>query len=120
MILFTDVSLWGWGATSGEVRIGGAWNSRELALHIKCLELLGAWYATRALVQEKQNLTVLLWLDNRSAVAYINHMGGTHSSNLANLAIQFWTWALERGIILIAKYIAGKENVSADWMSRAH
>ena len=35
-------------------------------------------------------------------------------------AVQFWTWALERGIFLIAKHIAGKENVTADQMSHVH
>ena len=49
-----------------------------------------------------------------------HYMGGTHSSQLANLAIQFWSWALKKGIFLIAKHIAGKDNVSADWMSHAH
>ena len=94
----------GWGARLEEATTGGAF-------HIKCLELLGAWYATQALVQEKENLIILLWIDNRSAVAYTNNMGGTHSC----------LWALKKGIIfLIAKHIAGKDNVSADWMSHAH
>ena len=47
-------------------------------------------------------------------------MGGTHSSSLADLAIQFWNLAMERGIFLVAKHIAGKENVSADQMDRSH
>ena len=64
-----------------------------------------------------ESLTILLWIDNRSAVAYINHMGGTHSSQWA---IQFWSWALKKGIFLIAKHIAGKDYISADWMSCAH
>ena len=118
MMIFTDASKWGWGATSQNVKIGGAWNSEELILHINCLELLAAWYATQAFVQERTNQTILHWLDNRSAVAYINHMGGTHSSNLADLAIQFWNWALKRN--RKARHIAGKENVSADQMSRSH
>ena len=94
------------------MRIGGAWNSKEQIIHMNCQELLAAWYATQAYVQVRTNLTILLWIDNRSAMAYINHMGGTHSSSLADLAIQFWNWALERGIFLVAKHIAGKENVS--------
>lgn len=120
MTIYTDASKWGWGATSENVKIGGAWNSKELTLHINCLELLAARYATQAFVQERTNQTILLWIDNRSAVAYINHMGGTHSSSLADLAIQFWNWALERDILLVARHIAGKENVSADQMSRSH
>ena len=117
MMIYTDASTWGWGARSGETTIGGACNNTEKT---NCLELLGAWYATQALIQERENLTILLWIDKKSAVAYINHMGGTHSSQLANLTIQLWSWALKKGIFLMAKHIAGKDNVSADWMSRAH
>ena len=122
MAIYTDASTWGWGARSGETTIGGTWNDTEVALHINCLELLGAWYATQALIQERENLTILLWIDNWSTVAYINHMGGTHSSQLpiVNLAIQFWLWVLKEGIVLMAKHIAGKNNVSEDWMSHAH
>ena len=69
---------------------------------------------------ERENLTILLWIDNKSVVAYINYMEGTHSSQLANLAIQLWSLALKKGIFLMAKHIAGKDNVSADWMSCAH
>ena len=98
MTIFTDASTKGWRATSEKVKIGGAWNNKELTLHINCLELLAAWYTIQAFVQARTNLTVLLWLDNQSAVPYINHIGGTHSSNLADLAIQFWSWVLERGI----------------------
>ena len=68
--------------------------------------------------QHKTNLVVLIWMDNSSAVTYINHMGGTRSTVLAEIAIQFWTWALQRGIILKARHIAGVENVTADKMSR--
>ena len=56
-------------------------------------------------------------MDNTSAIAYINHMGGTRSSNLAKRSIEFWEWALERGIILRACHIAGVENTVADQMS---
>ena len=67
------------------MKIQGAWNNKELTLHINCLELLAAWYTRQAFVHEITNQTILLWLDNR---AYINHMGGTHSRSLADLAIQ--------------------------------
>ena len=109
----------GVGSHIGECEDWGAWNNKEFTLHINCLELLAAWYMTQAFVQLRTYLTVLLWLVNRLVVAYINHMGGTHSSNLADLAIQFWSWTLERAIFLVAKNIAGKDNIPADRMSRS-
>ena len=30
MTIYTDVSTWGWGARSGEMTIGGAWNNTEI------------------------------------------------------------------------------------------
>ena len=82
MVIHTDASLLGWGQ----------------ALNV--LELLGAKYACQAFCQNKRDLSALLWIDNTSAIAYINHIGGTRSSDLAKQSIEFWEWALERGIVL--------------------
>ena len=117
-VIHSDASLLGWGTTCQGIQIGGAWTKKELNLHINCLELLGAWNAVQAFCLNKTNLVVIIWMDNSSAVTYINHMGGTRSTALAEIAIQFWTWALQRGIILRARHIAGVKNVTADKMSR--
>ena len=57
----------------------GPW--RNAAYIINCLELLGAWNAVQSFCQVKTNLVVLIWMDNTSAISYINHMGGTRSSD---------------------------------------
>ena len=54
MMIYTGASTWGWGARSEETTIGGTWNNTEIALHINCLELLGAWYATQASYRRKR------------------------------------------------------------------
>ena len=59
-------------------------------------------------------ITVLIWQDNYSAVAYINHMGGTRSSMLASVAIEFWMWALQKDIILQACHMTGVDKWTAD------
>ena len=100
------------------IRLGGLWTDAETNLHIICLELLAAWYAVQAFTLMKRDLHILLWIDNQSAVAYINHKGGNHSTQLAQLAIQFWSWAVQKGITLEARHIAGRKNVQADRMSR--
>ena len=98
LIIYTDRCFTtGLGCDLPGIQIGSAWTSKERKLHINYLELQGAWNAVQAFCQRRQNLTVLIWLDNTSAVAYINHMDGTKSSMLAALAIQFWTWALHSG-----------------------
>ena len=51
--------------------------------------------------------SVLLQLDNQTAAAYINNMGGTVSSQLTDLAKALWMWALAKDIILAAEYIPG-------------
>ena len=118
LILYTDASLLGWGATCQGVQIGGAWSLEERSLHINCLELVGAWNAVQSFCQGKTNLVVLIWMDNTSAISYINHMGGTRLSALAQIAVQFWTWALQKEIVHKARHIAGVENVTADRMSQ--
>ena len=64
-----------------------------------------------------KNIMVLLWLDNTTAVAYINHMGGVQSQMLAQKVIQTWKWALHREIFLKVRHIAGLENQAAHKMS---
>ncbi|KAI8500729.1 hypothetical protein Bbelb_215470 [Branchiostoma belcheri] len=60
----------------------------------------------------------LLRLDNATAVAYVNHVGGTRSPDLAALALEMWSWALERGLTLSATHVPGLTNTLADKCSR--
>jgi len=39
-------------------------------------------------------------LDNTTAEAYINNMGGTVSSQLTDLVKELWMWAFNKDIIL--------------------
>ena len=59
-----------------------------------------------------------LKVDNITAVAYINKMGGTHSIECNEMAKQIWHWAIKRNIWLSAAYIPGENNVVADFHSR--
>ena len=47
-------------------------------------------------------------------------MGGPAMTQLHSLALQIWQWCLARQITPHTKYLAGKENVIADWKSRHH
>lgn len=59
---------------------------QEQQLHINCLELLAAELALKTSVKSQYDISVLLQLDNSTAVAYINNLGGPVSPALTALA----------------------------------
>ena len=79
-------------------------------MHINCLELIAA----KTFVKDVSGVLVLLQLDNATAVAYINNMGGTVSSQLTDLVKELWMWALNKDIILTAQHIPEVSNTIAD------
>ena len=88
----TDASNQGWGAVlNGQSHTGGVWSPKEVSHHINYLELLAAFLAIKAFGKTWQNMTVLLCLDNVTAVSYINQKGGTVSKALCQLAITIWS-----------------------------
>ena len=56
-------------------------------------------------------------VDNQTAVAYINKMGG-RKTLCNNIARKIWLWCLERNIWLSAAYISTHDNYVADEQSR--
>jgi hypothetical protein len=54
-------------------------------MHINSLELLGALYALQSFVKDSRGLSVKMYLDNSSAVCYINKGGGTKSAGLTKI-----------------------------------
>ena len=114
----SDASLRGWGASCQGTQTGGPWSQQEQQLHINCLELLAATLAIKTFLKGQGNKSVLLLLDNQTAVAYVNNLGGTVSAQATKLARELWMWCLQRDILLTAQHIPGKENVIADRESR--
>ncbi len=113
LIIESDASTQGWGATCQGSDTGGPWSAQEKTWHINCLELLAA---LKAFVK---NRTRLVKLDNMSAVAYINNQGGTVSKNLVCLTRDLWMWCLERNIHIQAQHLPGVQNCTADRESRS-
>ena len=68
-----DVLLAGWRAVCDGVSTRGSWTPQEQTMHINWLELL----AVRTFLKDHHGVLVLLQLDNPTAVAYINYLGGT-------------------------------------------
>ena len=86
----SDASLQGWGAVCNGTRTGGPWSHSEQGMHINCLELLAAILAAKTFLKGQIGQSVLLQLDNQTAVAYINNMGCTVSPQLTDLAKALW------------------------------
>ena len=80
---------------NGQSHTGGVWSPEEATHYINYLELLGAFLAIKAFGKTWYNITVLLQLDNITAMSYINQKGGTVSKALCQLVITIWFWCTE-------------------------
>ena len=114
VVIESDASTRGWGATCEGVRTGGPWSPEESQWHINCLEALAAFHAVKCFVRDKKSITVLLRLDNTTAVAYVNKLGGTVSPQLNHIVRELWLWCMSRDITLIAEHLPGVFNTVAD------
>ena len=76
MVISLDASLLGWGASCNGARTGGPWSQQEKLWHINCLEMQAAFLAVQTFLGDKSGVSVLLQLDNTTAVANINNLGG--------------------------------------------
>ena len=120
IVIESDASNSGWGAVCQGVRTGGRWTPVEAQHHINYLELKAVFLAMQSFLKTKNGTNVLIRSDNRTTIAYINKMGGPAMTQLCSLALQIWQWCLARQITPHAEYLAGRENVIADWESRHH
>ncbi len=66
----------GLGAVCQGVQTGGLWSQMERKLHINCLELLAGSFAVKSFTKNRLCVHVRLRMDNTSAVAYVNRLGG--------------------------------------------
>lgn len=117
-IIYTDASTTDWGAVRDDQKIHGFLDQELRKRHINYLELLTVEIALNKLAVNMKNCQILLRIDNTTAIAYVNKMGGVRYLKYHYLARRIWKWAEERNIFLFAAYIASKENVEADRLSR--
>ena len=117
LYLSSDSSKTGWGGGMGSQTTGGNWTSEEAEMHINYLELRAAWFVIRTFLKDKKDIHVRLNVDNTTALAYLNNMGGKINS-YNNLARKIWLWCRNKNIWLSAAYIPSAQNVEADSESR--
>jgi len=87
-------------------------------MHIDCLELLAASLVMKTFAKSKTAISILLRIDNTSAVAYINNMGRTASKELLTLMRDLWMRCLERNIHITAVHLPSVLNTIAKTDSR--
>ena len=115
---FSDASDVGWGALVGEHHASGLWSPLQTALSINLRELLAVQYGLRALEHLLVGLSVALFCDNTTTVAYLRRSGGTFSSTLNDTARKILLWAETNRVRLLPQFIMGSSNVTADILSR--
>ena len=118
VIIQSDASKKGWGAVFQGQEIGGRWTTYEASRHINILELEAAFFALKSFGDKITGAHIQLQIDNTTAVAYINNMGGSKSLKLNCLAKKMWDWSIKRDNWISAFHLAGKLNVRADAQSR--
>ena len=77
------------------------------------MELLAAFFAFKSFASQKENSSIFLRLDNVTAITFINRMGGTHSQDLSDLAVQIWRWCMEQ----LESYCSWKPYARKQWVS---
>ena len=76
LVIFSDASLSGWGAVCNGVRTGGPWTTAEADVHINILELPAAFFALQCYADSSRDCSIVLKIENSTAVCYINKLGG--------------------------------------------
>ena len=122
--LTTDASTEGWGAVFESIlegdpqSTGGRWTLEEKKAHINKLELKAGMLGLQTFCSGIYNVHVKIYLDNTTAVAYINHMGGSHAEQCNTFAQDIWEFCRQRNLWITAAHLPGHLNVSADAKSR--
>ena len=74
--IYSDASILGWGATCGDIKIGGRWNDQETQNQINYFELLAVSLAVNSFYKTICSCHVQVKCDNQCSQFYISHMGG--------------------------------------------
>ena len=90
MAIESDASMLDCGVCLNNTSMGVPWVPQERLHHINYLELLATILALKTFATNTHNQGILLRLDNVTAMAFLNRMGGTHSDTLCNLAVHIW------------------------------
>jgi len=113
-----DACLSGWDAVWQGRTAQGQWSAQEGVHHINVLELRAVLLALKHFLPQLADRHVLVRSDKMSAVAHINHQGGTRSVQLLQLSQNLLSWASPRLTSLRAAFLPGDRSQVADFLSR--
>lgn len=65
-----------------------------------------------------KDCSILLRIDNTTAISYINRMGGIQYPSLNSIDRELWQWCEARNIFVFASYIRSSANIEPDRESR--
>ena len=82
------------------------------------LELLAILLAIKSLCATCSNCHIQVQCDNKTAVCYVNNMGGSKSKECNALTKQIWEHYISHNFWLSATHLPGCENTQADLESR--
>lgn len=118
LVLYSDASLTGWGGHCNGIRTRGPWTSAESSYHINELEVLAAFNVLRTFTRDSKGIYVEIFMDNFTAVCYVNKGGGTASKRMTEITSCLFAWCEVRQISIRAHFLPGRENIIADEESR--
>ena len=84
-------------AVTHDSELSGTWSTIDQNQHINVLELKAAFLALKEFCFNAYDEHVQLFLDNTTAIKYLNKMGG-RKTPLNELAKTVWLWCIERRI----------------------
>ena len=113
-----DISFWG--ALVGEHHASGLWSPHQKTLSINMRELLAVQYGLKAFEHLLVSMSVALFCDNTTIVAYLRRSGGTFSSTLNTTAREVLLWAENHCVRLLPQFIMGSgyhQLLAHSWLS---
>ena len=117
-IFWSEASNLGWGAMVADQFASGVLLQGEASLSINHHELLAVERGLSALCACLEGRVIAVFSNNTTAVAYLRRQGGTLSPTVNEVAQRILRWADQLNIILMTRFVPGRNNVVADALSR--
>ena len=118
LLLFTDASDVGWGASLDDNRLSGLWSQDVSMFSINHRELLAVLLAIRGFLHLLRGHSESLFTNNTTALSYLRKEGGTRSSTLSVVDQAILRLCEDNDVRLLPQFVPGCLNVLADSLSR--